>query len=359
MSVPLRVLVTGGAGFIGSHVTTALIEAGHQVRVLDSLHPAAWRDARPQLHPSAELIVGDVTDAALVSEALDGADVVCHHAAMVGMGVDVGDMPAYVANNDLGTAVVLAAMSTLGIGRLVLASSMVVYGDGRYRCSQHGDVRPAARSGDRLALGEFDPACPRCGRSLSWVMVDEDTPLEPRSLYAATKTAQEHLAAAWARATGGSVIALRYHNVYGPQMPRDTPYAGVAAIFRSALESGRAPRVFEDGLQTRDFVHVSDVARVNALAVSRAPARGFEPFNIASGLPVTLLEMATVLSQAAGGPAPLVTGEHRAGDVRHIVASARRARDILGFRAAVTPLEGLRAFAIAPLRGDRPAVTAR
>jgi dTDP-L-rhamnose 4-epimerase len=194
-----------------------------------------------------------------------------------------------------------------------------------------------------LAAGRFDPRCPRCGAALDPGVVPEDAPADPRSVYAATKLHQEHLCAAFARETAAMVTALRYHNVYGPGMPRDTPYAGVAAIFRSALAAGRAPRVFEDGAQRRDFVHVADVARANVLALEvGAPGA----FNVASGTRRTVLDIARALWAAAGGeavaPAPVVTGEFRLGDVRHVVASTDRAASVLGFRAGVGLEEGMR-----------------
>ena len=346
----LSVLVTGGAGFIGSHVTAALLDAGHTVRVLDSLHPAAWKGAAPLVDPRASLVYGDVNDGGLVRDLLDGVDVVCHHAAMVGMGLNVTDLPKYVLNNDLGAAVVLAAMAEQGVARLVLASSMVVYGEGSYRCVDDGVVRPLARRAADLASGVFDPRCARCDQLVEWAPVSEAAPLQPRSGYAATKVAQEHLAAAWQRETGGDVIALRYHNVYGPRMPRDTPYAGVAAIFRSALAAGEAPRVHEDGGQVRDFVHVDDVAWANVLAVESTPRWAFTPLNIASGRPITVWRMAEMLATEIAGPSPLLTGQVRPGDVRHVVASPKHAASVLGFRAAIGPDEGLRSFAHAALR---------
>jgi dTDP-L-rhamnose 4-epimerase len=184
-------------------------------------------------------------------------------------------------------------------------------------------------------------------------LVNEDAALRPRSLYAASKTAQEHYALAWSEATGGSVVALRYHNVYGPGMPRDTPYSGVAAIFRSALEKGESPRVFEDGCQMRDFVHVDDVAAAN-LAAASSTADGFTAVNVCSGRPISILEVATALCDArrdsSGSVSPVITGQYRSGDVRHIVADPGRAAQVLGFRAAIDPREGLREFAFAPLR---------
>jgi len=343
----MRILVTGGLGFIGGHVCAALEAAGHDVVVLDVEHPAAHRE--PVTDCVYPLVRADGRDRAAVAGGLRGVDVVVHQAALVGLGVDLADLPEYVGCNDLGTAVLLAAMAEAGLRRLVLASSMVVYGEGGYRCRVHGRVRPAPRRHDDLVAGQFEPGCPGCGRPLEPVDVDEESPLEPRSVYAATKVAQEHLASAWAGAIDGSVVALRYHNVYGPGMPRDTPYSGVAAIFRSALEAGRAPAVFEDGGQRRDFVHVSDVAHANVLAVA-AGSRGFRGYNVASGRVSTVGAMAAALARAMHGPAPVVTGAFRAGDVRHVTASPARARAELGFTAAVGLEDGLRGFATAPLR---------
>jgi dTDP-L-rhamnose 4-epimerase len=349
----VRVLITGGAGFIGSHVVAAYRQAGHEVRVLDALLPAV-HPAYPAGVPGLEgvdLVVGDIRDRETVDRALDGVDAVCHQAAMVGLGVDVQDMPDYAGINDLGTAVLLAAMARAEVGRLVLASSMVVYGEGRYECPEHGVVPAAPRRRGDLDAGRFEPPCPVCGRQLTWGEVGEDTAADPRNTYAATKLAQEHLAAAWARSTGGGAIALRYHNVYGPHMPRDTPYAGVASIFRSALEGGRAPQVFEDGGQQRDFVHVTDVARANLASLEAgSPDSALRAYNVASGVPHTVGDMATALAESFGGPAPVVTGEYRIGDVRHVVASPRRAESELGYSARVSFAEGMREFATAPLR---------
>jgi dTDP-L-rhamnose 4-epimerase len=349
-----HVLVTGGAGFIGSHVTAALLDAGHQVRILDSGHPAAHAAPPPATVHDVPVLRADLRDRAAVAAALNGVGAVVHQAAMVGMGVDLDDLPEYVGCNDLGTAVLLAEMARAGVHRLVLASSMVVYGEGAYSCPADGPTRPAAREVADLVAGRFEPACPTCGRALTSTEVGEDAPLDPRSVYAATKLAQEHLSAAWARQSGGSVIALRYHNVYGPGMPKDTPYSGVAAIFRSALEAGRAPRVFEDGKQRRDFVHVSDVARANVAALAATAGgdgSGLRAYNVASGRPATVGEMATALAAVVGGPEPVVTGEFRLGDVRHVVASPARAAAELGFTAQVDLVTGVTEFAHAALRG--------
>ena len=348
----MRVLVPGGAGFIGGHVVPALLDAGHEVRVLDALLPEVHAGGWPaSLDARAERVHGDVREAATVDAALDHVDAVCHQAAMVGLGVDLQDLPLYVGHNELGTAVLLAAMDRAGVGRLVLASSMVVYGEGRYSCGEHGVVRPGPRSETSLQAGDFEPPCPVCGRPLEPGTVPEDAALDPRNVYAASKTAQEHLSASWARASGGTAVALRYHNVYGPHMPKDTPYAGVASLFRSALQRGEAPRVFEDGGQRRDFVHVRDVAQANLLALEAGTPGSLTPYNVASGVTHTVGDLARELAVACDCPAPVVTGQYRLGDVRHVVASAERARNELGFTAQIGFEDGVREFATAPLRG--------
>ncbi|MBW0014947.1 NAD-dependent epimerase/dehydratase family protein [Mycobacterium sp.] len=349
----MRVLLTGAAGFIGSRVNAALRAAGHDVVAVDALLPAA-HGPNPLLPKGCQRV--DVRDGPALAPLLSGVDLVCHQAAMVGAGVDAADAPAYGGHNDFATTVLLARMFEAGVRRLVLASSMVVYGQGRYSCHEHGLVDPPPRRRADLDAGAFENRCPACGAHVTWVLVNEDAALRPRSLYAASKVAQEHYALAWSEATGGSVVALRYHNVYGPGMPRDTPYSGVAAIFRSALENAEPPRVFEDGKQARDFVHVDDVAAANLAAASavsdgRPGFEGFSAFNVCSGQPVSILDVATALCDARGGSlSPVITGQYRSGDVRHIVADPGRAAEMLGFRATVDPRDGLREFAFAPLR---------
>jgi dTDP-L-rhamnose 4-epimerase len=290
-----------------------------------------------------------------VLDALDGVDAVCHLAAMVGLGVSVDDLPLYADVNVTGTAVLLAAMARRGVMRLVLSSSMVVYGEGGYACPLDGPVRPLPRAAADLDAGVFEPRCPACGAELDSTTVPEEAAADPRNAYATSKLAQEHLAANWARMTGGAAVALRYHNVYGPRMPRDTPYSGVAAIFRSALENGEPPRVFEDGGQRRDFVHVRDVADANVLALAATggdvPAGTLRAYNVASGTPHTVGEMASALAAAfGGGLEPKVTGEYRLGDVRHVVASPEAAAADLGYRARIPFEDGISEFATAELR---------
>ncbi|WTW95173.1 NAD-dependent epimerase/dehydratase family protein [Streptomycetaceae bacterium NBC_01309] len=344
----MRILVTGGAGFIGSHVVDALLAAGHDVCVLDALLPAVHR-AAPEVSAGVEFREGDVRDAAAVAAALRGVDAVSHQAAMVGLGLDLDDAPAYVGCNDLGTAVLLAEMARADVGRLVLAGSMVVYGEGRYTCGEHGVVVPGPRPEADLSAGRYEPRCPGCGGDLTPGQIAEEAAPDPRNVYAATKLAQEHLAAAWARTVGGTATSLRYHNVYGPRMPRDTPYSGVASVFRSALEAGIAPRVYEDGGQRRDFIHVADVATANVAALGRADA-GMRAYNVGTGRPRTVGQMATTLAAAQGGPDPVVTGRFRLGDVRHITASPARIARELGWQADVDFETGMREFANAALR---------
>lgn len=343
----MRVLLTGAAGFIGARIDAVLRGAGHEVVAVDAMIAAAHG-------PAAQAPVGcqvvDIRDASALAALLEGVDVVCHQAAVVGAGVNAGDAPSYGSHNDYGTAVLLAEMFATGCERLVLASSMVVYGQGRYDCPEHGQVDPLPRTRADLDAGVFEHRCPVCAQTVAWQLVREDAPLKPRSLYAASKTAQEHYALAWSEATGGSVVALRYHNVYGPNMPRDTPYSGVAAIFRSQLESGDVPRVYEDGGQMRDFIHVDDIAAANATAVE-SRLQGFNAFNVCSGRPISIMEVATELCETRADVLPVVTGQYRSGDVRHIVADPALAAEKLGFRAVVDPRDGLREFAFAPLRG--------
>ncbi|MGH3545366.1 MAG: NAD-dependent epimerase/dehydratase family protein, partial [Mycobacteriales bacterium] len=271
----MKLLITGGAGFIGPRIAATAVAAGHDVVVLDALLPSVHPDGAPRMPEGVRFIHADVCDPGAVLAALDGmggagignAVAVCHQAAKVGLGVDFSDAPEYVRHNDLGTATVLAAAAARGVRRLVLASSMVVYGEGAYTSPVLGSVRPPARTAADLEAGMFEPRCPQSGQPLRPGLVFEDAPLDPRNVYAATKVAQEYLCAAWARETGGRVAALRYHNVYGPRMPKDTPYAGVASIFRSALARGEAPQVFEEGGQRRDFIHVDDVAAGNLAAL--------------------------------------------------------------------------------------------
>jgi dTDP-L-rhamnose 4-epimerase len=372
---PTHVLVTGGAGFIGSHIVDRLVRMGLAVTVLDNLDPAAHAEEPQYLNPKARYVWGDCRNPADWRRALDGVDAVNHQAGKVGLGVDFGDVDSYVDHNDVGWAVGLRELHDRGFtGRVVLASSMVVYGEGRYRCPQHGLSTPGPRRREELDQGLFEPPCATCGASLISEEIPESAALEPRNTYAATKLHQEHLLWAFAREHEVEPVALRYHNVYGSRMPRDTPYAGVASIFRSALAANKAPQVTEDGQQRRNFVHVEDVALANICALTNntiepPPLMGHRTaFNVASAQSRTVGEMAMALAQAFGASPghplwPVVTGAYRLGDVRHVFAATQAAEDGLGFRSQVEFVEGMQHFATAELRKPvqtvQPVQTAR
>lgn len=346
----MRILVTGGAGFIGSQVAEALIAAGHQIRILDALIPGVHR-SDPVIPPAAEFTRADLRDMDSLDSALRGIDLVSHQAAMVGRGREIRDAPLYAGCNVLGTANLVAAMTRAGIGRMVLASSVVIYGECPYRCAAHGRVRPPRRSVADLDAGRFGQTCPVCGADVVAEAVTEDDFLDPpRNVYAVTKLAQENLVAAWATETRACAISLRYHNVYGPAMPFESPYSGVASVFRSDVAVGRSPRVFEDGGPRRDFVHVSDVAAANVHALDRADP-GFRAYNVASGTPRTILELATALATQAGTPPPVITGKYRIGDVRDIFASPDRLCRETNWRPRICFEDGIREFATAAMRG--------
>lgn len=354
----MRVLLTGAAGFIGAATAAELGRRGVEVVPVDLLLPEAHGEATRSAPPPGVHVL-DTRRAAQWAHLFEGIDVVVHLAAMVGAGATASDLPLYAGHNDLGTAAVLAVMHDRGVRGFVQASSMVVYGEGRYRCPEHGEQAPGPRSRETLERGGFENPCPVCAAPLVWAPVDESAPLDPRSSYAASKVAQEHYASAWARQSPGAAISLRYHNVYGPGMPRDTPYSGVAAMFRSSLERGEPPVVFEDGGQMRDFVHVDDVARANAaaaLAVGGRPDGSHTAYNVCSGHPVAIADVARAVASGASADRsdamlePRVTGQFRIGDVRHVVASPQRAADELGFVAQVHPEVGLARFATQALR---------
>jgi dTDP-L-rhamnose 4-epimerase len=321
----VKVLLIGGAGFIGRPTARALRRAGADVIVFDR----------------ALDVCDDITDLERVRAAARGCDAVVHLAAKVGLGVGLDDMDDYVRSNDLGTAIVLRAAAAAKVRRVVYASSMVVYGEGAYECPRHGPTVPPPRTRADLSAGHFDPRCPVCGDDLVPGLVPESAPFDPRNTYAATKVHGEHLADCWARETSASVVALRFHNVYGPGLPVDTPYAGVAALFRSRLEHGEPPLVFEDGRQRRNFIHVDDVAEAVLAAVAADLPPGRTALNIGTAEVHTVGRMAELMSAAMGGPPPVTTGQYRLGDVRHITADCSKAARILGWRSCIRLEEGI------------------
>ena len=330
------VLITGGCGFIGSHLADELLRSGSRVRVLDSLveqvHEEAGRPA--YLDPSVELVLGDVRDAEAVREAVSGVDAVVHLAARVGVGQSMYELGEYADANTHGTAVLLEALLDRPVGRLVVASSMSVYGEGLYRAPDGTPVVDARRSRAQLEAGEWEP-----GADLEPVPTPESKPPSLTSVYALTKYDQERLCLLFGEAYGVPTIALRFFNVYGPRQALSNPYTGVLAIFASRLLNGRAPLVYEDSLQRRDFVSVYDVARACRLALE-SEAAGVA--NVGSGRSVTVLEIARLLAEALDSDvAPVVTGKFRTGDIRHCFADVTAARELLGYAPQVELEEGI------------------
>lgn len=332
-----RVLVTGGAGFIGSHLVDALVRRGDAVRVLDSLIDQAHPTGHARfLSPDAELIVGDLRDRTTVDRALDSVTVVWHQGGMVGNGQSMYDVRRYIDVNAVGTATLLEAMLArrAQFRRLVVASSMVVYGDGAYQCSEHGRVAGVIRPLERLRRGAWEPICPRCGQDVAPVPTPEDHPREPTSTYAISKRDQEELALVLGRAHGLPTVVLRYLNTYGSRQSLGNPYTGVAAIIATRLLNGRPPLIFEDGRQRRDFVHVSDVVQANLAAADAGEAGLYEAYNVGTGRSVTVLELASLIARGLGVEAEIgPSGEFRVGDIRHCFADVSRAKARLGWQA--------------------------
>ena len=342
------ILVTGGAGFIGSHVVDLLLERGHNVRVLDSLVPQVHGkdQARPAyLGSDVELIQGDVRDRRAVKRALEGQTMLCYQAASVGVGQSMYDIESYVSNNTLGAAVVLDVLANErhSVRKIVVASSMSIYGEGKYRCPRYMDsshaeyFAPRVRTRKQLERHDWEPRCPNCGTPGESVPCDEDKSLYPTSVYAVTKRDHEELFLSVGAAYGIPVVALRYFNTYGERQSLSNPYTGVAAIFASQLLSGNPPVIFEDGAQSRDFTHVSDVARANVLALEGDGAN-HHAVNVGTGQRTTLLMLVELL-RARLDPEhriqPTITGRFREGDIRHCFASVDTAKKLLGYEPNV------------------------
>ncbi|HVF46159.1 MAG TPA: NAD-dependent epimerase/dehydratase family protein [Pyrinomonadaceae bacterium] len=340
-----NILVTGGAGFIGSHLVDALIERGHRVRILDSLVEQVHGASVPaHLNPDAEFIRADVCDAAAVSKALDGIDVVYHQAAEVGVGQSMYEIVRYVKANDLGTAVLLEEMikRPAQFKKLVVASSMSIYGEGAYRCETcNVTVNPFLRSNDQLAAHDWEFKCESCGSLLKTIGTSERKPLFPTSVYAVTKQDQEQYCLSVGRAYKIPAVAFRYFNVYGTRQALSNPYTGVCAIFSSRLLNDQAPTIFEDGEQSRDFVHVSDIVQANLLAL--ATDKGdYQAMNIGTGRATSVKQIAELLAKGLGKQIhPEIVGKYREGDIRHCVADISRARNLLGYEPKVSLEDGL------------------
>jgi dTDP-L-rhamnose 4-epimerase len=341
---PSKVLVTGGAGFIGSHLVDRLVADGRDVRVLDSLEPQVHDGSAGHRNDGAEYLEGSVLDGEAVDRALKGVGSVVHLAAQVGVGQSMYEMARYVEENCLGTASLLERIAEHGgIEGLVVASSMSIYGEGQFACESCGDDDvQVTRSLADLEARNWDPRCVRCGGEVRQVPTTERKRLEPDSIYATSKRDQEELVLVFGRSHGIRSVALRLFNVYGPRQSLSNPYTGVAAIFSSRLLSGNRPTVYEDGLQSRDFVHVSDIARAFQLALDSDDV-GDVALNVGTGRSTTVLDVARVLAAELGVDIePEVVNKFRHGDVRHCWADISAIRDALGYEPSVEFGDGMR-----------------
>lgn len=338
----MQILVTGGAGFIGSHLVDAFIARGHSVRVLDAFVDQVHSGGSPVLSSSAEVLRGDVRDAAVLGAALDDVEVVFHQAAEVGVGQSMYHIQRFVGANTLATAVLLEAVveRRRRIRKLIVASSMSIYGEGAYRCDACGPIAPPSRQLTQLEARQWEMQCQRCGADVAPMPTPESKTLDPTSVYAITKQDQEQLSLTIGRAYGIPTVALRYFNVYGSGQALSNPYTGVAAIFSGRLLNGEPPMMFEDGLQTRDFVHVDDVVQANLMAME-TDAANYQVMNVGTGRPTSIRRVAELLAQGLGTDvSPVVMGRFREGDIRHCIADISRART-LGYEPRISLEEGI------------------
>jgi len=348
----MKVLVTGGAGFVGSHLVDELVARGHDVVVYDSLDAQVHVDGGSKpvyLAEGARFIKGDVRDRERLEKCLlsDGIEVVFHEAAVVGVGQSMYEIRRYVDVNSVGTATLLdiLANSKHHVRKIVVASSMSIYGEGSYECAEHGTVYPRLRSSDQLAKHDWEMRCPICGASTSPSLTSEDKPLNPTSTYATSKRDQEELVLQFGLAYGVPAVALRYFNIYGTRQSLSNPYTGVAAIFASRLLNGRRPLIFEDGLQARDFVHVSDIVKANLLAMEQSGA-DYCALNVGTGRSTTVKDVALTLATQLGlDIEPEILGEFRAGDIRNCVADIADIRQRLDFTPATQFADGMHELA--------------
>jgi dTDP-L-rhamnose 4-epimerase len=344
-----QILITGGAGFVGSHLADGLLKVGHQVRILDDLTPQVHPLGRPDyLSKDIELISGDVRDPNRLKEALAGVDVVYHFAATVGVGQSMYEIARYMSVNTQGTAELLQATldSKRPLEKLIVASSMSIYGEGRYTCSACGrQAAPPVRSTDQLKSGQWDLCCDVCRGVLLPLPTPETKPSEINSIYALSKRDQEEICLIYGRTYGLPVTALRFFNIYGTRQALSNPYTGVAAIFASRILNNQAPLVFEDGEQMRDFVSIHDIVRANILAMDQ-PASNGEVINIGGGKPITIRTVAEILTRSLGKDVePMITNKYRAGDIRHCFADLSKAHRLLGYEPQVDYEEGFKELA--------------
>ena len=339
------ILITGGAGFVGSHSADALLRRGHRVRIFDNLCKQVHASRYPSYLPKeVEFIRGDVRDRERVNQAVRGVDVIFHLAAAVGVGQSMYQVADYIAANTLGTANLLQAIldARSQPEKIVVASSMSIYGEGKYLCPECGEVAPPARPSSQLQVKQWETICPNCQRVVVPAPTDERKPLQCTSIYALSKKDQEEMTLLFGRTYRIPVVALRYFNIYGTRQALSNPYTGVIAIFASRLINGNAPVVFEDGQQMRDFVNVHDIVQANLLAMERSTADGLA-LNIGSGQPITIRDIARELASALETDVPVeITDKYRAGDIRHCFADITSAALVLGYKPRVRLADGLR-----------------
>jgi len=341
--VSVRTLVTGGAGFIGSHLVERLLGLGDDVVVLDSLEAQVHAGTEPPVPPEVELIVADVADPDAVDRVLHRVDRVVHLAAVVGVGQSMYEIDRYMRLNTMATATFLERVvaGRENLQRLVVASSMSIYGEGEYVCAEHGRVVVTPRPEEPLAARQWECRCPTCGLELEAVPTSETKPLIPTSVYAISKRDHEELCLVVGAAYGIPTVALRFFNVYGPGQALSNPYTGVAAIFASRLLNGNAPVIFEDGRQSRDFIHVSDIVSGIVLSLESDRAAG-ERINLGTGHPSTVDDVAAALARGLGVDVePTRPDQYRAGDIRHCYADPALAKELLGFESTVSLDDGM------------------
>jgi dTDP-L-rhamnose 4-epimerase len=339
-----KVLIVGGAGFVGSHTADELLKRAYSVAIYDNLSEQVHRGEFPAyLSPDVEFLEGDVRDLELLARAVKGADVIYHLAAAVGVGQSMYRIADYTATNVQGTANLLQGIidTRSAPSKLIVASSMSIYGEGRFLCSDCGTVAPKARSPEQLKQKQWEVLCPQCGATTLPAPTDENKPLQCTSIYALSKKAQEQMALVFGATYNIPTVALRYFNIYGPRQALSNPYTGVAAIFASRLMNGKSPMIFEDGLQLRDFVNVRDIVQANLLAMETSGADG-AALNVGSGKPISIREVATEIASLLGVQIPIeITGTYRAGDIRHCYGDISRISKQLGYVPKVSFRQGM------------------
>lgn len=342
----MKILVTGGCGFVGSCLVDRLVEDGHYVRVIDLLEPQVHLGKKPTyLNKDAEYIFADIRESDNLKKALQGIEIVFHLASQVGVGQSMYEIEKYVSHNSLGTAVLLDLLVNTRnkVKKLIVASSMSIYGEGAYKCKQCGIVYPSLREERQLKNKEWEMRCPKCGEEVKSIPTSEEKPLFPTSIYATTKRSQEEMCLEVGRAYKIPTVALRYFNIYGPRQSLSNPYTGVVAIFLSRVKNNKPPLIFEDGKQSRDFIYVSDIVEANILAMQKEEA-DYQCFNVGTGQAHSILDVAQViisLYNKEGKLFPDILNKFRAGDIRHCYADISRIREKLGFEPKVSFTQGM------------------